>query len=702
MTRHVTTWRLRLLSLCAAAIVCLLLYRLVQIQIIRHVHYRNRGDGQWYERVTWSARRGSILDRNGMPLSVSARTWAVGITPSVFPGDEKTIGEFSRTAGVPAGAVRRAMRRDEAYVPLARDRRFETETIEKLAAIPGVKLDPSPDRIHPCGAGVPDLVGRVNGEGRGVSGVEQSFDSLLSGEDGWILVYKDARRRTVEQMNAPGRKPVDGLDIYLTIDSRIQSIVDFELERAVEEYRAIAGISIVLDPATGDIIALSEKRREGCTDRAGRGLMSVSCIYEPGSTFKLVTDAYLLERGLVDPYDVFDTEGGEYEFPFGTFRDDHREDAWYSFKESFVNSSNVCTIKAVMGTDSRDFHRWLLDFGFGNWTGVDLPAESRGTLREPADWSQRSLPSIAIGQEIGVTALQMVLAYGALANDGVLVSPRIALRAVDGGGTKVLETGPLAVRRIFSEETARLMRDFCVDVVKKGTGRKAAVTGITVAGKTGTAQKAEGGRYVEKRYVASFIGFCPADDPRLVCLVLLDEPAYPHWWGGESAAIAFRRIIGGVNLATDMLCRSADGEVALGEARGKTVETPSFLRLTGKDAIRLASNSGLHLSGAGEDRWTVWSQSPDPGTPIRRGGEVRLLYRSPEPEAGETAVPDCRGLSIREARRLLIACGLESSIDGSGEVRRQSPRPGSRVRRGTSVHLRCELTVSMAGGGRRR
>ncbi|MBN1884976.1 MAG: PASTA domain-containing protein [Candidatus Krumholzibacteriota bacterium] len=702
MTRHVPAWRLRLLAFCAAAIVCALLYRLVQVQIVRHVHYKNRADGQWHEQVAWPSRRGSILDRNGMPLAVTSRTWAVGVTPSLFPCDDGAIAGFAEAVGVSVRTVRRALRKDRPYVPLARDRRLNEEAVGLLSAMPGVRLDPSPDRIHPFGAAAPGLVGAVNDEGRGVSGIEQAFDSLLAGEDGWFLVSKDARSNVFRPVNAPGRKPVDGRDVYLTIDSRVQAIVDFELEKAVDRYGAAAGISIVLDPRTGDILALSEKRRDGGVAAGGEGLMSVSCIYEPGSTFKLVTDAYLLERGAVDPYDVFDTEGGEVEFEFGTFRDDHREDAWYSFKESFVKSSNVCTIKAVMNADPRDFHRWLLDFGFGGWTGVDLPAESRGTLRDPGDWSARSLPSIAIGQEIGVTALQMALAYGALANGGVLTSPRIAQRTVDRVGGDAREMPPLQVRRVFSDETAERMKDFCVAVVRKGTGRKAAVPGMTVAGKTGTAQKASGGRYVRGRYVASFIGFCPAEDPRLVCLVLLDEPAYPYWWGGESAAVVFRGIVGGINLATDMLCRSADGEVALGEREGGTFRAPSFLRLTERDAIRLASGSGLVISGAGEEDWIVWSQSPDPGTPMERGDEIRLLYRSPRPLAGTVAVPDCRGLSIREARRLLISCGLESRIDGSGEVRRQTPEPGRSVKRGAAVRLRCETNLSMAsrGGGR--
>ena len=263
------------------------------------------------------------------------------------------------------------------------------------------------------------------------------------GEDGWLLESQlSGDRKGFQPVNAPGRKPRNGNDLYLTIDTRIQTIVDFELEAAIERYGAAGGMALVVEPATGDVLAISElPRREVSRDAStidGFALRSINCIYEPGSTFKLVTDSYLLEIGKGGSVRRVLRRERQGTFDFGTFHDDH-EYGWLSFKESFVYSSNICTIKAALAAPPAEFYRHILRLGFGGRTGIDLPAESRGTLREPRLWSARSLPSIAIGHEIGVTPLQMAMVYGALANGGELLAPRIALEERDARNSVVRE-----------------------------------------------------------------------------------------------------------------------------------------------------------------------------------------------------------------------------------------------------------------------
>ncbi len=706
MTRTFPKWRLRFLTIFLLCAVSVLVYKLIQVQILEHDFYYSKAQKQWHRKVAWSARRGSIFDRNGLPLAVAHRNYSVGITPTHFPGNPKTVRCFADILGITTGKLRKALRRQAVYVPLGRDLYLTEEEVEQVSLYAGVRLDQHHNRLHPFKAIPEPLVGKVDDGGKGVEGIELSFQEILQGEDGWFLTSRDALDSTFHLVSAPGRKPVNGHDLYLTIDSRVQSIVEFELGQAVERYRASSGVAIVLCPHSGDILALSEKigtkKTASIDETPDNVLHSISCMYEPGSTFKLVTHSYLLDRGLVEPYDVFYTEGGSVDFDFGTFSDDHPDDKWYSFKETFVQSSNVCTIKAVKDCDQNDFYRYMLRFGFGARTGVALPAESRGTLRKPADWSRRSIASIAIGQEIGVTALQMAMAYCALANGGELLVPRIAFAAKDEKGRIVQRFPVIKVRRVFTPETAETIREFSAEVVKSGTGKKASVEGIAVAGKTGTSQKAGEHGYEPGRYVASFIGFASLDDPRVVCLVLLDEPAYPYYWGGESAAIVFSNIIEGIYLTTDLLKSDDAHHVALGYGGDETVTVPSFLRLTYGQALDLAANRGLRIT-CSHERGVCFSQIPDPGGPVESGDEVRLLFGDGFAEdAARVRVPDLRGLSVREARRLLIVCGLGGSVSGFGVVDRQDPVSGSMVSRGSSVSLVCSPKARIADVTARR
>lgn len=687
-------WRLRLVSVAATIIAGLLIYRIVQVQIFRHDFYLQKAKGQWHEKVNLSARRGSIFDRNGCPLAVTHRSYSLGVTPKHFSKDDEAVEYLASVVGVPPKELKRKLSENRTYLQLCRDLHLSEDDAVRLSSLPGMRLDPSHDRLYPFEALPPQLIGAVNRDGMGANGVELAYQEMLAGEDGWVLANKDARDKAFHLFNAPGRRPKNGCDLYLTIDSRIQTIVDFELERALEKCSAARGIAIVVDPNTGDVLALSEKpspnRSSGFFRNEDWMLRSASCIYEPGSTFKLITDSFLLETGSAGPFDVFYGEKGKAEFDFGVFTDDH-EFGWMTLKESFVYSSNICTIKAMLGCNARDFYGYLLRFGFGGRTGVDLPAESAGFLRSPEEWSARSMPSISIGYEIGVTAFQMAMAYSALANGGILYAPRLVINMKDGSGNVKLSRPSVRVRRVLSEKNAETLKDFCFDVVRKGTGKKARVRGIPVGGKTGTSEKADGSGYRSDKHVTSFIGLAPLDKPRIVCLVVLDEPGFPYIWGAESAAPVFSNIVEGINLATDLLLGKERLDVAAGYRPSDKIGVPSFLRLTREEALDLAADYGLIIS-CSEDGDIVYSQDPDPETLVERGERVSLLLRKQEQDGGEVViVPDLRGLSIREARRVLLASSLKCRIQGFGIVERQRPEAGRRIRCGGEVRLFCGL-----------
>ncbi len=692
MRGRFSNWRLSLINVVSFIAVCIILYRIVHVQIIRHDNYREKAEKQWHRKVAKPAIRGNIYDRNGLPLAAAHRTYSIGITPTHFRVDEETVRDIASVSGLSRSKIRRMTERDCAYVPLASNLQLTGDDAAKISSIPGIRLDQVQSRVYPLSTMASRLIGSVNHNGCGVVGIEKAFQEMLAGREGWVLATRDAKDQSFQFLNAPGKKASNGCDLYLTIDSRIQSIIDFELGQALKNYGAKGGVAIIVEPRTGEMLALAEKFLPGGTHAWGgsdaRALYATSCIYEPGSTFKLITDSYLLERGLADPYDAFYGEKGKAEFDFGSFCDDHPFE-WLTFKESFVHSSNICTIKAIMNCDPDDFYRYILEFGFYAKTGIDLPAESRGTLKSPDEWSSRTLPSISIGHEIGVTALQMVMAYCTVANDGILMTPLIAKELRDEKGRIVESYRATKVRRVYSPETASRMRAFCRDVVRKGTGAKAAVEGLAVAGKTGTSQKAGKGGYERGKYIASFAGFAPVEDPKLVCLVVLDEPRFPYYWGGQSAAVVFNKIIEGINLGTDIFFEETGREIVMGSGGEKMLEVPNFLRMTCGDAENVASSTGFRVQLSGSTG-TVYSQFPGPGTYLEPGGLVHLLFREEKADGVDRViVPNLLGLSIREARRLLIACRLKSRIEGYGVIDRQSPKPGRSARCGSTITLHC-------------
>ncbi|MBN1163619.1 MAG: PASTA domain-containing protein [Candidatus Krumholzibacteriota bacterium] len=702
MTLRFQKWRLTVVSVFFAIIVCLLFYRIIQIQILRHEMYSNSARGQWHWQAKWPARRGTIYDRNGLPLAVTHKTYTLGVTPRDFPPDEEAHKYLASILNRKPEEIRRILERKESYIFLEKDLCLTGEQEALLSSLSGVKLDPVSDRLYPFGSVTPQFIGSVNDKGVGTGGVELAFQDYLRGDDGWILVNRDARDRVFRPLNAPGREPRNGNDLYLSLDSRVQVIVDFELGQAVERYGAAGGVALVIDSRDGDLLALAERcnreKDNGFPNGSKRALYSTSCIYEPGSTFKLITDAFLLEKGVVGPYDVFYGENGSAQFDFGSFSDEHPR-AWLTFKHSFVFSNNICTIKAVMDSDPRDFYDFILRFGFGGRTGIGLPAESKGKLRPPEEWSARSLPSIAIGQEIGVTTMQMAMAYCSLANGGNLLVPRVALRIEDGKDKVVKEFPPIKVRRVLSPETVKLLTEFCRDVVKEGTGKNAAVEGLPVAGKTGTAQKADRNGYIQGKYVASFIGFAPVKQPRLVCLVILDEPEDVYHYGASSSAIVFRKIVEGINLSTDLLANEENSMYAVGKKEKNKTVVPSFFRLKAAEAQSLASSCGLFLK-FNNQQGVVYAQEPGPGTLVDDNEEVHLAFHAPSPATIRTVrVPDLRGLSIRKARRMLLECGLKSIIRGYGTVQEQDPSPGREIKTGSEVILNCNPRTHKRGVG---
>ncbi len=471
----------------------LVVARLVQVQVVEAKPLQRVAERQQHRTLAIQAVRGAIVDRRGDPLAIT------------IPGDRR----------------------------------------EHLAA----------ERCYPRAGLAAQILGFCSRDGDGLEGIELACDRWLSGEPGSEVVGADAKGNLATIPGGRRRAAVDGNDVRLTIDPTAQSVLERELERCVQESGAASASAILLDPRTGDILAMGswptfEPGRVRKSRPEQRRNRVITDINEPGSTFKLITAAACLEEGVVTPGTLIES-CEELELAGGHILHDKEDYGWVSVEEALQLSVNTATANLARKIGPNTLYEYARAFGFGCVTGVDLPGEVSGILRRPAHWSGRSLETIAIGQELACTPLQLASAYGAVANGGVLMKPRIVTGIVDPHGKVLREIRPTAVRRVISAETARNLTRILSSVVEGGTAIEAGIPGITVAGKTGTAQRVdpETGTYDRKRHVGSFVGFLPAEDPRIVGVVVVDRPR-GKGYGGQVAAPCFRRIVEGTLLAS--------------------------------------------------------------------------------------------------------------------------------------------------------
>ncbi|HET6462330.1 MAG TPA: penicillin-binding transpeptidase domain-containing protein, partial [Candidatus Krumholzibacteria bacterium] len=395
---------------------------------------------------------------------------------------------------------------------------------------------------------------------------------------------------------------------------------------------ATGGAVIVMDVPTGDVLALAESPSIPTRDGSSHAdslwtLRSVSHVYEPGSTFKLVTAAALLDKTAIAPADSFDAEDGRADLGFAVINDPHPH-RFLTVEEAFMYSSNIVMAKASGSLQNGDLYGYAKLFGFGAKTGVGLPGESAGLVPPIERWSARTRATMAFGQEVAVTPLQLLNAYAAIANDGVMMMPRLVKAVVDPRTGDVIESEPVVVRRVVSEETARTLREFCLQVVEQGTAQAAKVEFMRVAGKTGTAQKAGRHGYIFNRYISSFVGFAPYEAPRIACLVMIDEPKWSVRFGGDSAAPAFGRICESLASSTSLFDGVLSVETVRAEnARARRTLAPNFLRMERAVALEAARRLGTNVLCDGEAGRVV-AQAPAPGAQMNRNDVIRLVVSS--------------------------------------------------------------------------
>lgn len=630
---HRRLWVAKILFLALFAVIG---GRAFHLQVLQGDRLKRLGQRQHLKEWIVLPKRGAFIDRSGEPLALSMESQSVYIRPHRIQEADKVTRHLAEILGLRPAEVRQKIASERPFVWIKRQ--VSSPEAEKIQALnlDGIGMYYEPNRHYPQGQLAGHVIGFVGRDSEGLEGLELKYNDYIRGEAGSSVAERDALGRRVLVEGIGGLQIPPGSDIHLTLDTSIQHIAEKELEGAVSKYRAKAGVAIVVDPRTGEVLALAnypsfDPNNYNKMSAEQRRNRTVTDSFEPGSTFKTILAAAALEEEVVGKEDLFYCEMGKYPFAGRIIHDTHPH-GWLSFAKILQVSSNIGFTKIAEKVKKERYFKYIEKFGFGKGTGIDVPGEISGLVRRPESWAMIDLATHAFGQGIATTPMQMVMAYAAIANGGFLMRPFITRRIVSPRGEILLENQPHVVRRVISEKNARLLAAMLSDVTSDGgTGTMAKIEGFDVAGKTGTAQKPDPvhGGYSKKR-VSSFVGFVPANDPRLVALVLIDEPE-GQVYGGVVAAPVFRNVV--------------------------------------QNALR---------------RMAV---APDIATPVSATAKqidptvTQVIKRSDAAAAaqvGADAVPSFIGLSFREALEKAQSLKVKVRLQGNGYVVKQAPAAGGR------------------------
>lgn len=634
--------RKRVIQLLAilAAWALIVVARLAQVQLFRHDYYVARAQRQQERTLALNPVRGSILDSQGRLLAESVSAESIYADPQAVSDRAAVARKLAsvKSLRLSAREIEARLRSDSGFVWIARQVPVEIAAEVRRLAIPGIDFIEEHRRAYPRNSLAANVIGYVGIDGGGLAGVEHSFDPHVRGRAGRVTVLRDARRGMYLVGGEGPNRPVNGHDVVLTVDAVVQFIAEKALGAAVAKYRATGGSAIVMDARDGSILAMASlptfdpNRFADFPPNAWRN-RNVQDLYEPGSTFKIVPAAAGLEEGIVTPSQMIDCGDG-YITIANVDIGEHGNTRFgiLSFRDVLAHSSNVGIIRVALGLGERRLYSYVKRFGFGQRTGLELPGEGNGLLRHTSRWSLLSSASISIGQEVSVTPVQLVRAFGVIANGGVTVEPHIVDRVVDAEGRTIFQPERPVPQRVVSERTAAVLNEMLKDVVSRGTGKNAALAEHVVAGKTGTAQKAGRGGYLPDKFVASFAGYVPADRPRLVILVVVDEPRGEQY-GGVIAAPVFREIAEAtlryLRVAPSVPQRSIDlappllAAFSQKQPAAERAAVPDLRGLDARAAVAHATASGLHVNAVGSG--VVTSQIPNPGEALPADRRIALV-----------------------------------------------------------------------------
>jgi cell division protein FtsI (penicillin-binding protein 3) len=701
--------------------------RLVYLQVFCYGDFERRAQHQQQRSFDLSSKRGVIYDRAGRELAMSIQVDSAFVVPSEAPDLPNTISLITRiTKDDPRVVLADCSAHKFCWVA----RKADAEVIDRIRALnlQGIHFQKEPKRFYPKRELAAQVLGYVGTDDQGLSGLERQFNQQLEGKPGKLMISVDARKRWFASVE---KEPEAGNSVVLTIDQNIQYIAERELERGMEETHAISGTVVVENPHTGEVLALTNRptfnpnirkeiRNDALKDRA------VSDIYEPGSTFKMVTISAGLEEKITRPDEMFDCQMGSIVINGMRIRDS-KPHGVLSVADILAESSDVGAIKVALRLGDDRFYKYIRAFGFGQRTGIELPSETPGLTKPVSRWSKVSIGAISMGQEIGISALQLGSLISTIANDGVRVPPRIVAGTIAPQNTpQTIAFQPVAGTRVISSLTAAEMRQMLQGVVLHGTGRKALLEGYSSAGKTGTAQKVDPatGAYSKTKYVASFAGFAPINDPQIAVVVILDSAVGLHQ-GGQVSAPIFQRVMQqtleylhvphDVQLPANrqvLLARRDVPEASLeesspdhlgasldmAEANDPTAAPPAAKPnvmgarvVPAAEITRVANQNAQDTATTGSANSPI-PQSAVPSAPRSDGSTAQKLPSSGtvvlDAEEGGIEVPSFLGKNLRAAIEAAQDAGLDLDAIGSGVAREQSPLPGARIAAGSRITVR--------------
>jgi cell division protein FtsI (penicillin-binding protein 3) len=729
-SRNATNLRLYLLAGIFVLWCSVICFRLVYLQVFRYGSFEQRAQHQQQRTEEVSAKRGIIYDRQGRELAMSISVDSVFAVPTEMPDPASTISLIARITKQDPRELLARCQAEKSFCWLARKPEPEISARIQSLNLRGVYFQKESKRYYPKNELAAQVLGYVGMDDQGLSGIEREFNDQMRGRPGQMVISVDAHKKWFGSVE---KQPDPGQNVVLTIDEKIQYIAERELAEAMEQTKAIAGTVVVENPHTGEILALANQptfnpniTREITPQKLKNH--AVSDAYEPGSTFKLVTIAGALEEKLTRPDEIVDCQMGSIVFNGMRIRDS-RPHGLLSVSDVLAESSDVGSIKIGMRLGDDRFYRYIRGFGFGQQTGIELPGETRGITKPVSKWSKVSIAAISMGQEIGITPLQLVGLVSTMANDGVYVAPRIvAATTQPQSAPQTIAFHPVNERRVLSSFTAAEMRQMMQGVVLHGTGTKALLIGYSSAGKTGTGQKVDPAThaYSRTKYVASFAGFAPINNPAITVAVILDSAVGLHQ-GGQISAPVFQRIAQQVleYLHTPhdveipanrrvLLARNQSSEKNLEEGSpdhpGETLDATDA-NPGDAPGISDASSNGrtnaLPVKAGGDARRAIadaivpaalrQKEFIAPATPAPALPNSVANASAPQPasgtvvldvEPGGIVVPSFAGKSVRSAIELAEASGLDLEIVGSGLAQEQSPAAGARVTSGTTITVK--------------
>ncbi len=687
----------------------LVCFRLVQLQILRYGDFVKQAQRQQQRSIEVAPRRGIIYDRNGDELAMSVSVDSIFAVPGEIPDQANAASLLARILNVDPSEILARMKSSHSFCWIAR--KVDNDASQRIRALSlrGIYFEKESRRSYPKRELAAQVLGYVGMDDEGLSGIERGFDDALRGKPGAKLISVDARKRGFSRVE---RQPEPGQNVVLTIDEKIQYIVERELESAMQTTHAEAGTVIVQNPHTGEILALAN--RPTFNPNAFRNISpaqmknrAVSDVYEPGSTFKLVTLSAALEEKLTRPDELIDCQMGSIVVNGMRIRD-HEALGMLTVSQVLAKSSDVGAIKIGLRLGEQRFDHYIRAYGFGAQTGVELPGETRGLAKPVSRWSKVSIGAISMGQEIGVSPVQLVSMVSAIANDGVYSAPRIVAGTTEPRSTaQRVVFHPAQQRRVISTATAAEMKQMMEGVVLSGTGRRAILDGYTSAGKTGTAQKVDPatGAYSRTKYVATFAGFAPVNNPALTITVILDSAVGLHQ-GGQICAPVFQRIAQQVleymHVPHDAEIKNSQRQLLRASASDKDLEESSPDHVGG--LLELAEANPPVGPPAAKPVVSAPAAAIKPVALKTRelvtamtAPVAPLAVASPAPPAngtvvldvgGKVAVPVLIGKTLRSAIEAAQEAGLELDAVGSGVAREQFPAPGSLVPAGGRVSVR--------------